>query len=93
MHKSLMIRVVRHGCYGGNGFLSSRNCFGAHNLRFQIKDRSKSVEITDTATSVQEKHGRAQVSTCVSVISIMGVEMKWISFCQERLCSRRVYVR
>ena len=54
------------------------------------RPRSKSVEITDTATSVQEKHGSAQVSTCVSIISIMYVEMKWISFCQERSCSRRV---
>lgn len=30
-----------------------------------IKDRSKSVEITDNATSVVEKHGRAQVSAGV----------------------------
>ena len=28
---------------------------------FQTEDRSESLEVTDTATSVQEKHGRAQV--------------------------------
>ena len=47
---------------------SFQEIVGGHNLRFQTKDRSKSVEITDTATSVQEKHGRAQVSTCVSIL-------------------------
>ena len=38
----------------------------------RTKDRSKSVEVTDTATSVQEKHGRAQVSACVIIIFING---------------------
>ena len=32
---------------------SFQEIVGGHNLRFQTKDRSKSVEITDTASSVQ----------------------------------------
>ena len=32
---------------------------------FQTKDRSTSVEVTVTATSVQEKHGRAQVRASI----------------------------
>ena len=39
---------------------------------FQTDNRSKSVEVTDTATSVQDKHGRAQVSACVIIIFING---------------------
>ena len=39
---------------------------------FQTEDRSKSLEVTDTATSVQEKHGLAQVSACVIIIFING---------------------
>ena len=39
---------------------------------FQTKDRSKSLEVTNTATSVQEKHGRAQVSACVIITFING---------------------
>ena len=38
----------------------------------RTEDRSKSVEVTDTATSVQEKRGRAQVSACVTIIFING---------------------
>ena len=37
---------------------------------FQTKDRSKSVEVTDTSISVQEEHGRAQVSACVIITFI-----------------------
>ena len=32
---------------------SFQEIVGGHNLRFQTKDRSNSVEITDTASSVQ----------------------------------------
>ena len=37
---------------------------------FQTKDRSKSAEVTDSATLEQEKHGRAKVSACVIIIFI-----------------------
>ena len=37
---------------------------------FQTEDRSKSLEVTDTPTSVQDKHGRAQVCACVIIIFI-----------------------
>ena len=47
----------------GETVFSLQELVGGHNLRFQTKNGSKSVEITDTATSVQEKHGRAQVGT------------------------------
>ena len=39
---------------------------------FQTEDRSKSLEVTDTPTSVQDKHGRAQVCACVIIIFING---------------------
>ena len=39
---------------------------------FQTKDRSKSVEVTDTSISVQEEHERAQVSACVIILFIKG---------------------
>lgn len=42
--------------------------FGGHNLRFSSQRIGASpIEVTDTATLVQEKHGRAQVSACVII--------------------------
>ena len=54
--------------------LTKKLIVGGHNIicSFQTEDRSKSLEVTDTATSVQEKHGRAQVSACVIIIFING---------------------
>ena len=47
---------------------SFQNLLAAIIRGHRTKDRSKSVEVTDTATSVQEKHGCAQESALVLLL-------------------------